>query len=276
MLSNLTSEDVRVVNYVLTAIAVTLTCFRLWDRTRTGRLWWDDTSAGATMILLVVFMAAVEVHLQDPTRVSILLTVIRLSLGKLRTILKRTGVGFFLTWVFLFAQIWWVCEGSPKWKQSLTPQCPLGTGVAVAQVITDVLSDAILVFAPLRLVWHTKLSKPQKIRVTAIFSTTLISTAVSLNHAFFVLRRGGLQEALAAVLQCCVSLVVANLSVIIAFFFRITTEEDVQVALPISTHSPGTTTKYSLSGQTQPTTPLTSLYISTGGSVHDRPRVYES
>ena len=69
------------------------------------------------------------------------------------------------------------------------------------QKIADVISDAILILAPVRLVWKTKLSAAQKIRVMAIFSTTLITTAVSLNHAYFVLKWGGLREALAAVLQ---------------------------------------------------------------------------
>jgi len=33
---------------------------------RSARIWWDDVWAAFTMVLLIIFMAAVEVHLQDP------------------------------------------------------------------------------------------------------------------------------------------------------------------------------------------------------------------
>jgi len=55
-----------VVNFFLTGVAVVATLFRLYDRQRTGRIWWDDAWAGFCMILLVIFMVAVEVHVQDP------------------------------------------------------------------------------------------------------------------------------------------------------------------------------------------------------------------
>ena len=45
-----------------------------------------------------------------------------------------------------------------------------------------------------------KLTKAQKIRIAAIFSTTILTTAFALNHAYFVFK-GGIKEALAAILQ---------------------------------------------------------------------------
>ncbi|KIJ32979.1 hypothetical protein M422DRAFT_130661, partial [Sphaerobolus stellatus SS14] len=93
------------------------------------------------------------------------------------------------------------CERKPGWKDAPLPQCDLGLNVAVAQVITEVLCDAFLIFVPLRLVWNIRLTRAQKIRITAIFSTTIVTTCVSMNHAFFVLRAGGLKEALAAIVQ---------------------------------------------------------------------------
>ncbi|KAF8994593.1 hypothetical protein BDQ17DRAFT_1430971 [Cyathus striatus] len=244
-----TIQQVRVANFVLTSVAVVLTGFRLFDRARTARLWWDDAWAGLSIVFIITFMASVEVHLQDPTRnsqavkiaayymcaqffyavawasrISILFTMIRLAMGRLRTMIIYTAMLFGLTWAILFAQVWWVCEREPGWKDQPLPQCDLGLNVAVAQVITDVLCDSILIFIPIYLIWGVRLTRAQKIRVSAIFSTTIISTAVSLNHAYAVLRQGGLHEALAATIQDAVSLMVANFSVIIAFFFRITTE----------------------------------------------------
>lgn len=61
--------------------------------------------------------------------------------------------------------------------------------------------DAILIFTPIRLIWGVTLSKSRKIQLIAVFSTTSASTAVSLYHAFEILRKGGLFEALAATIE---------------------------------------------------------------------------
>ena len=45
------------------------------------------------------------------------------------------------------------------------------------------------------------LSLPQKIRLSALFSTTLITTVVSLTHGYMILRVAGVQEGLAAILE---------------------------------------------------------------------------
>uniref|UniRef100_A0A8H8CE80 Rhodopsin domain-containing protein n=1 Tax=Psilocybe cubensis TaxID=181762 RepID=A0A8H8CE80_PSICU len=215
---------------------------------------------------------------------SILLTIIRVSLGRLRTVLVWTGVLFGVTWAILFAQIWWVCEANPnQWKSQIHPQCPLGTQVAVAQVITDVLSDAILILAPIQLVWRINLDYQQKIRVVAIFSTTLATTAISLNHAYFVLKWGGLPELLAAVLQISVSLIVANLSVVIAFLFRITTEDSSSTTCSCSSSSQnrrharrmGPVTRSLIFWQNWVPLPITSTFRTVGGVVRDREYVEE-
>ncbi|KAF8994592.1 hypothetical protein BDQ17DRAFT_1430970 [Cyathus striatus] len=241
-----TIDQVRVANYVLSSIAVAVTCLRLVDRARTRKLWWDDAWAGVSILFTVTFMAALEIHLQDParhskgiriaayylcaqcfyavgwtSRLSILCTIIHVTLGRFRQYLIYVAGAFLLTWSILFAQVWWVCEAETSWKDIPATQCNLGEKVAIAQVITDVLSDLVLVLAPVGLVWKIRLTKFQKFRIAAIFSTTIITTAVSLYHAHAVLRKGGLAEALAATVQDSISLIVANLSVIITFLFRL-------------------------------------------------------
>jgi hypothetical protein len=89
----------------------------------------------------------------------------------------------------------------------------------------DVIADAILILAPIKLVWQANLHRAQKIRITTIFATSLCTTTVSLAHAYYVLQGGGPREALAAIVQDSVSLIVANLNVIVAFFSRISAEE---------------------------------------------------
>ncbi|KIJ40457.1 hypothetical protein M422DRAFT_173819, partial [Sphaerobolus stellatus SS14] len=201
-------------------------------------------------------------------RISILFTVIRLSVGTLRKILSYAFIVFLTIWAVLFAQVWWVCEREPGWKDAPLAQCDLGLNVAVAQVITDVLCDAFLIFVPLRLVWNIRLMRPQKIRITTIFSTTIVTTCVSMNHAFFVLRAGGLKEALAAIVQDTVSLIVANLSVLIAYLFRIGTEE------PESAPTFGTRSIITFGGSGKKRNPaITTTYITTETMVHEDPAV---
>lgn len=100
------------------------------------------------------------------------------------------------------------------------------------------MSDAILIFAPIKLVLGVRLPKVTKIRVVSVFASTLITTVVSLYYIYALLRIGGITEEWSAtihvrlsviistassstvLLQDGVSLLVANLTVVVAFFFK--------------------------------------------------------
>lgn len=248
---NATIHEFKVLTYVLPMFSIVVTLFRLWDRSRKGRLWWDDFWAFMSMIFFIILVASAELHTEDQShytqvtrvalyymlaeffycvnwaaKLSILFTIIRLTVpGPLRRWLVRAGIVFACAWAVLFAQVFWVCEREPGWKDGLEPQCDLGRNVAIAQVITDVVTDAVLVFAPINLVWKIKLSRNQKIRIITVFSATVAATAVSLYHAYAILRFGGYVEARAAIIQDGVSLFVCNFSVVVAFILRITTED---------------------------------------------------
>jgi hypothetical protein len=68
----------------------------------------------------------------------------------------------------------------------------------------DIFADGCLIAAPLRLIWNIKTSKAQKYRLIAVFSTSIATTAVSLTHAFFVFKIGGLDEVLIAIVEVSV------------------------------------------------------------------------
>ncbi|EDR07296.1 uncharacterized protein LACBIDRAFT_328161 [Laccaria bicolor S238N-H82] len=228
-----------VTNFVLTLIGVLATCFRLWRRKTTTHIWWDDIWAALTMILGIIFMTSFELFLQNQSLfpgikdflltciqsvlpslillsirkihtatpfhvlISILFIVIRISNGRMRYILKWIAAIFVLTWVILTAQLLWTCEGkNADWGPGHLI-CVMPLRVAIVQLTTDTLSDVILIVAPLRLVWN-----------------------INLNHAcWLIVDGGGLSEALAAVIQNSVSLIVCNFSVIIAFIFQIAAED---------------------------------------------------
>ncbi|KAG2040536.1 hypothetical protein BDR03DRAFT_1031361 [Suillus americanus] len=224
---------------VLPLVAIIVTSFRLYCRVRQGRLWLDDLWATFGMTFILALLVVDWLYLQaygEPyfVVISILLTVVRLTIpGTLRKALIYTTMIFVIAWAVLFAQVWWTCESEPGWKTQPRPQCNLGRNVAIAQIITDVFGDIILILAPFRLIYKVRLTKAQKIRILAIFSTSAITTIVSLAHAYYVLSDGGLKEAVAAMVETSVSLIVANLNVVLAFFLRMSAEDDAYSPAPL-------------------------------------------
>ncbi|KAI6156791.1 hypothetical protein BKA82DRAFT_148493, partial [Pisolithus tinctorius] len=243
------TDESKVAGTVLLSVSAVVTSFRLFVRMRQGRLWLDDAWAALAMMINIGFLVVLWLYLQDygdivtfsagasltnspsqngarSSRISILFTVVRMTFpGSLRRWLVRTAIAFFMTAIILGAQIFWTCEAESGWKSQPRPQCDLGRNVAIAQIITDVLGDTILILAPFHLIYKVRLTKPQKLRLLSIFSASGATTVVSLTHAYYLLSNGGLKEVLAAIVELSISLIVANLSVVVAFLFRISTEE---------------------------------------------------
>ena len=68
-------------------------------------------------------------------------------------------------------------------------------------LLVTAVTDSVLIFAPLKLLWHVHLQKWEKIRLMSIFASTAVFTAFSLYRASTVLRFGGLTEVLASVVE---------------------------------------------------------------------------
>ncbi|KAG1733114.1 hypothetical protein EDB19DRAFT_1831053 [Suillus lakei] len=243
-----TLAQTEIADIVLTIVAVIVTSLRLYVRVRQNRLWIDDAWAALGMIFDFILLIADCLYLQDyvtrrykyhlrvaqffyavvwSSRISILFTIVRLTVpGTFRRFLLCTAVIFGTIWALLFSQLWWICETQPSWKTQPHPQCDLGRGVAITQMITDVLGDSVLILAPFCLIYKVRLSRAQKVRVLSVFSTSAITTIVSLTHAYYIFSGGGLKEVMAAMVEASMSLIVANLSVIIAFVFHLNAEDD--------------------------------------------------
>ncbi|GLB37665.1 putative expressed protein [Lyophyllum shimeji] len=76
---------------------------------------------------------------------------------------------------------------------------------------------------PLRLLRNLRDRKLRN-RLTVIFSTCLITTAVSLVHAAFIFVHAGHKEVIAAIVEDCVSLIVCNIPVVFTSLLRIQRE----------------------------------------------------
>jgi hypothetical protein len=44
---------------------------------------------------------------------------------------------FLVTWLVLTAQVFWVCETKPAWKNDPVPQCGLGVAVGICQIVSE-------------------------------------------------------------------------------------------------------------------------------------------
>ena len=83
----------------------------------------------------------------------------------------------------------------------------------------DILADLFLLFAPLRVFMYLQ-DKILRRKLMVIFSTCLITTIVSLVHAAYILTTGGIRVIISALVEDCVSLMVANVPVVVTAMLR--------------------------------------------------------
>ncbi|GLB40606.1 putative expressed protein [Lyophyllum shimeji] len=245
--SPITVDSVKAIGLAGPIIAGVVTVVRLGERTRNRKFGWDDVWAALSLAILLTFVASLFVHLGDPThlthatrvgmyyilaqgfygvvwtaRLSILFSVVRITPpSNYRKFLFGLVASFLIIWAILFAQVFWVCENEPLWKDSPAPQCALGRNVAIAQLISDIYADGSLIAAPLKLLWNLGVNKNQRNRLLLVFSSSIITSVASLIHAYYVLRVGGLDEVFVAIIEMCVSLLVCNLAVVVGLIARL-------------------------------------------------------
>ncbi|KAI0313400.1 hypothetical protein OF83DRAFT_537700 [Amylostereum chailletii] len=225
-------------------VAIGATGSRLWIRRE--RFWWDDAWAAFSMLNLFVQIAGVFMHVDDPhdlsklnrvaayyliattfyaiiwsARLSILFSILRIDPDQhWRRRLKFIAALFVAALLFFLAQLLWVCERQPHWKDRPSPQCPLTMDVAICQLVSDVIADLLLITLPLRLIRSIRETALRR-RLIVIFSTSIVTTIVSLVHASFILTTGGIDVVLAAFVEDCMSLTVANLPVVATALLRL-------------------------------------------------------
>ncbi|KAF8190264.1 hypothetical protein K438DRAFT_1831675 [Mycena galopus ATCC 62051] len=202
---------------VCSSLAVASTTYRLYKRR--GRLWADDmwalfTSVAVILQVVAVFLtvcngsslassestsnqqshqapAANEVtaeYLNGLTfqliiwgsRLSILFSIVRVDhSAKRRRRLFWVAVAFVGAALFLFGELMWVCEWDPSRKISEKGYCGLTLGIAIVGLVTDIISDAILLFVPLPL-FRQLTDKSLGRKLIVIFSTCVVATIVCL------------------------------------------------------------------------------------------------
>ncbi|KAH7911402.1 hypothetical protein BJ138DRAFT_1150676 [Hygrophoropsis aurantiaca] len=232
---------------VLESLGISLTVFRLYYRIRIRRFWWEDawallgllcTLAGMVSGWVHVCTISTSIHISIMTfwiytfaftcvvwsvRMSIILSITRMVYPNNHLRYLSFGVTALFATLFsgLIIQKGYYCGISLDWYTSSSLSCHLPRPMAIFELVSDVISDIILVSFPLRLLWRVKLPKRQRRMFLAVFSSSLVMSMVSMFHATTQLRRLYSLTSAATDFEIGFCLNVCNLLVVVAILYRI-------------------------------------------------------
>ncbi|KAJ7922313.1 hypothetical protein B0H13DRAFT_1707819 [Mycena leptocephala] len=221
-------KPVKITSVTCSFFALGTTIYRLYKRR--GRFGADDFWALFACIVLIIQVVSLFLPMKNKTtrrtafylmgttfyliiwasRLSILFSIIRIEpfAQRRRRLLLWVAGTFVAAALFLLGQLFWVCESEPS------PDCKLPPQVGICQIVTSVIADSILLLAPLPL-FRKLTDKSLGYKLTLLFSTCVVTTIVSFIHVAFVLTHDTMKIIISAIVEGCVSLIVANIPVII-------------------------------------------------------------
>lgn len=225
---------IQLTSAVCTPVAILATLIRLF--VRRSVFGFDDGCALLSMLFVAAYMGII-VGPQSTSfanhfvvmgsmfyctvwfaRLSILLTIIRLSPEKQRQYLFFVVIVFFLLLGLLIAQLFWVCKHETN-RNVITGCTPIEQN-AIFKLVSDVIADLVLLLSSLRLFIVIQ-DKDLRFRLSCLFSTCVITTAVSLVNSCFVLKSEGLKIFIIAIVEANVSLIVTNIPVLSTVFSQV-------------------------------------------------------
>ncbi|KZO95420.1 hypothetical protein CALVIDRAFT_599204 [Calocera viscosa TUFC12733] len=252
--------DLDIVLPIFVGIAVLTSVFRLGDRTRTGRFGWDDGVCGLSLCIMLIMMVFFFLIVQPPpeatqftqifayyaggmcfhgvvwtARISILLTYVRIAAFRIhKQVLASLAILFAILLLFLWGEMYWICEHEPGWKELHPPQCDLGQGRAITELCFDIFADVTLVVVPIWLLSKSSMDKFQRMRLLLLFSTSFLITVVSVVQDVIVFLAGGLREIFASMLEDAFSLTICSIPVIVTSLYRVYSkgERDLDIDTP--------------------------------------------
>ncbi|KAG0696933.1 hypothetical protein DFH29DRAFT_767863, partial [Suillus ampliporus] len=228
----------KVVACIFHGSAITTTIFRLAYRLSTSRFWWEDTWAAIALVFDIICLFGVwgegPAFDDDPpvynamfwlipmafssvlwaARMSIIYSILRVADPRhaLRWIVYGIISCFAIMWTVLIIQKVFLCEYHG---------CSIGSDVAIADLITDSISDLMLVIMPTYLLRDVGLTSHQRILVTSVFCASLLNTIIAIPLSVFLFVAPVSKAALTfAHVKSATSLVIANLLVIVSFVYR--------------------------------------------------------
>ncbi|KAG1729001.1 hypothetical protein EDB19DRAFT_1744696 [Suillus lakei] len=259
-ISNDAWKTIEVVACIFHGSAITTTIFRLAYRLHTSRFWWEDAWAVIALVFDIICLFGVwgeaPTFDDDPrvytamfwlipiaftsvlwaARMSIIYSILRVA--DPRDALRRTVYGiiscFAIMWTALVVQKVLIC---------VYHGCHIGSDVAVADLITDLVSDLMLVIMPTYLLRDVRLTHHQRILVTSVFCASLLNSAISIPLSILLFLAPTSKAALIfGHVKPATSLVIANLLVIVCFVYRYLRNSRADLDQPAATRAAEFTT----------------------------------
>ncbi|KAF8431746.1 hypothetical protein L210DRAFT_3559338 [Boletus edulis BED1] len=239
---------IRVVGSVLQSIGILLSLFRLWFRLQIQRLWWEDAWAFIACICSITVLASEWVYLKGDwgvsvvgfwvysmsfnsvvwaVRMSILYSVARIAhpTQYMRRMVTALSVLFTLMFLaFTAMKLWWFIHDLSWLKRTgfyTRPSPGLPRSMYIYELCTDCLSDAILIFLPVRLLWRVNLPEKQRRMIIAIFFSSIIVTMVSIFRAVSQIMDLLSLVGVATDIQTAFATITCNLLVIATLVYRL-------------------------------------------------------
>ncbi|KAH8824316.1 hypothetical protein DL96DRAFT_1613696 [Flagelloscypha sp. PMI_526] len=234
-----------IISGIFFGISQIMTIVRLAFRAKHKRLWYDDAWAfGAFLFSVLLMFSMYDRLVQGRTlhhkvvaywigsfsfqntlwgaRMSVICAILRLIPRQdvLRKWTQLVAALFVGMWLGIIIQKAVVCSSDLSWYNQATPHCPLGFGVMVNELVTDICADLALAIVPILLYRNVSLPAQQRTMLFIIFASSLLISVVSGVHAYYLVGPPGIYEGFTAEVEASVALIVANIGVFVSFVYR--------------------------------------------------------
>ncbi|KAN0082749.1 hypothetical protein V8E55_008544, partial [Tylopilus felleus] len=237
---------------VLYVLAIITGTFRSFYRWYISRFWWEDVWATFALLLDIVcfiniwmprspdasrhqpvsvFKAVSAIRWMDAmtltsglwaARMSMITTIIRITNPhvQFRRSAYAAAVAFCIMWVAILIQKLYLC---------LALACTMKQDVASSQLVTDVISDALLMALPLYFLRGVKMENSQRILLVSSFASSICITIISITHSVFLFLPYTVTSLVLAHVKTALALIICNLLVIVTFAYRLCRRNDLDL-----------------------------------------------
>ncbi|KAF9493215.1 hypothetical protein BDN71DRAFT_1450600 [Pleurotus eryngii] len=253
-------------------LAVIATLFRLFDRHRMRRLWWDDFWAFVALLMDIPLMIAFFLRPESGSgsailpinsrvaicwiglimfpcvlwgsRLSIAASILRLCPpGSIwRRITFFTGILFGFMWSGLVIMRSYFCGRDSSWHSKPSVQCFFPKSVGTFTLVTDIVADVILIAIPVIMMWGVPMVKQLRRLFFAVFAASILTSLASIVFVTFLFGARGWGPGLSVIvtvtshLEAAIALLVCNILVIVTYFYRVSHEgEDLETVADANT-----------------------------------------
>ncbi|KAF8133015.1 hypothetical protein EV363DRAFT_1259574 [Boletus edulis] len=236
---------------ILYILAIITGTFRTFYRWYISRFWWEDVWATFALLLDIICFAnvwipqprdvsapdalldgAVASHWMEAialtsglwaARMSMISAIIRITSHRVRFrhSAYATAVAFGIMWIALLIQKLYICAAR---------SCLMNQHVATSQLVTDVISDVLLMALPLLFLRGVNIEHNQRVLLVSSFASSICITIISIVHSIFLFLPSCTATCIIlAHVKTALALIICNLLVIVTFAYRLCRRNDLDL-----------------------------------------------